>query len=83
MQQAYELCDREGDGNLQFDFLDGYDELEYVWTVPLSTIASVSVLTSSSYIRDHPDIQEKVRRCVSQAHIDPEDFKGVCLHPLH
>lgn len=43
MQQAYELCDREGDGNLQFDFLDGYDELEYVWTVPLSTIARVRV----------------------------------------
>lgn len=30
MQQAYELCDRDGDGNLQFDFLDGYDELGYV-----------------------------------------------------
>lgn len=24
----------------------------------------------------HPDIQEKIRRCVEQGHIDPEDFKG-------
>ena len=26
---------------------------------------------------DHPDIQEKIRRCVKQAHIDAADFKGV------
>ncbi len=26
---------------------------------------------------DHPEIQEKIRRCVKQGHIDPEDFKGV------
>ena len=28
---------------------------------------------------DHPDLQEKVRRCVNQGFIDPEDFNGVCL----
>ncbi|KAF5605879.1 uvsb pi-3 kinase [Fusarium pseudocircinatum] len=25
---------------------------------------------------DHPDVQEKVRRCINQGFIDPEDFKG-------
>ncbi|KAK2697032.1 hypothetical protein QWA68_005262 [Fusarium oxysporum] len=25
---------------------------------------------------EHPDVQEKVRRCVNQGFIDPEDFKG-------
>lgn len=29
--------------------------------------------------RDHPEIQEKVRRVVMQGHIDPEDFNGVGL----
>lgn len=27
-------------------------------------------------LNDHPDVQEKVRRCVKQGFIDPEDFKG-------
>lgn len=28
---------------------------------------------------DHPDMQEKVRRVVTQGFIDPEDWKGVCI----
>lgn len=28
---------------------------------------------------EHPDVQEKVRRCINQGFIDPEDFKGVCI----
>ncbi|PHH88273.1 hypothetical protein CDD83_7757 [Cordyceps sp. RAO-2017] len=27
-------------------------------------------------LNDYPEIQEKIRRCVKQGHIDPEDFKG-------
>lgn len=30
-----------------------------------------------------PDVQEKVRRCVKQGFIDPEDFKGVCSSNCH
>lgn len=30
MQQANELCDQNQDGELAFDFLDGYDDLVYV-----------------------------------------------------
>lgn len=30
MLQVHELCDKDGGGELAFDFLDGYDELEYV-----------------------------------------------------
>lgn len=30
MQHAHDLCDTKGDGNLSLDYLDGYDELEYV-----------------------------------------------------
>jgi hypothetical protein len=26
----------------------------------------------------HPDLQEKVRRVITQGFIDPEDFNGVC-----
>lgn len=33
-------------------------------------------LTSMS-LRSDDGVKEKVRRCVKQAHIDPEDFKGV------
>lgn len=42
---------------------------------------SVQSLASNATViyRAHPDVQEKIRRCVSQAHIDPEDFKGVRL----
>ncbi|TQS33002.1 hypothetical protein Golomagni_06669 [Golovinomyces magnicellulatus] len=47
-----EECD-QGDGDYDFDMVDGYDELN-----------------------DEPEIQEKIRRCIKQAHIDPEDFKG-------
>ncbi|KAM4065281.1 poly(ADP-ribose) polymerase and DNA-Ligase zn-finger domain-containing protein [Hirsutella rhossiliensis] len=47
-----EACD-QGDGTLNFDAIDGFDELN-----------------------DHADIQEKIRRCVRQGHIDPEDFMG-------
>ncbi|EQL03334.1 zinc finger domain-containing protein [Ophiocordyceps sinensis CO18] len=47
-----EACD-EGDGNLKFDAIDGFDELG-----------------------DHAEIQEKIRRCVRQGHVDPEDFMG-------
>lgn len=28
---------------------------------------------------DHPELQAKIRRCVEQGHIDPEDFRGVSL----
>lgn len=28
---------------------------------------------------DHPELQEKVRRVVTQGFIDPEDWKGVCI----
>ncbi|KAF4494809.1 uvsb pi-3 kinase [Fusarium agapanthi] len=27
-------------------------------------------------LAEHPDVQEKVRRCINQGFIDPEDFKG-------
>ncbi|TLD07750.1 hypothetical protein PgNI_10759 [Pyricularia grisea] len=27
-------------------------------------------------LSDHPDLQAKIRRCVEQGHIDPEDFRG-------
>ncbi|KAL2210263.1 zf-PARP-domain-containing protein [Sarocladium strictum] len=47
-----ELCDM-GDGEYDYNIIDGYDEME-----------------------DHPDVQEKIRRCVQQGHIDPEDFNG-------
>ncbi|KAL1871979.1 hypothetical protein VTK73DRAFT_1809 [Phialemonium thermophilum] len=40
-------------GNVDWDAIDGYDELA-----------------------EHPDVQEKIRRVVTQGHIDPEDFKG-------
>lgn len=30
-------------------------------------------------LNDHPEIQEKVRRVVTQGFIDPEDWKGVCI----
>lgn len=34
--------------------------------------------------RDHPEVQEKIKRVITQGHIDPEDFKGVStlLPPL-
>jgi hypothetical protein len=38
------------------------------------------MLTKSS---DHLDVQEKVKRVVTQGHIDPEDFKGVSGDPIH
>lgn len=47
-----DACDK-GDGDYDFDRIDGFDELN-----------------------DHPEIQDKIRRCVKQGHIDPEDFKG-------
>ncbi|KAI2782123.1 zf-PARP-domain-containing protein [Daldinia loculata] len=43
----------DGDGDYQWDMIDGYDELD-----------------------ESPEIQEKIRRVVTQGHIDPEDFKG-------
>jgi hypothetical protein len=30
-----------------------------------------------SSLRNHPDMQEKVRRVITQGFIDPEDFNGV------
>lgn len=38
-----------------------------------------SCLHPSDNDSDHPDLQEKVRRCVNQGFIDLEDFNGVCL----
>ncbi|QPG96302.1 hypothetical protein C2857_003798 [Epichloe festucae Fl1] len=46
LQNLRDECDK-GDGEWDFDTIDGYDELT-----------------------------QKIRRCVKQAHIDPEDFKG-------
>ncbi|KAG5942730.1 hypothetical protein E4U59_000919 [Claviceps monticola] len=51
LQNLQEECDK-GNGEWDFDTIDGYEELT------------------------DAGIQEKVRRCVKQAHIDPEDFKG-------
>ena len=30
-------------------------------------------------LHDRPDLQEKVRRVITQGHIDPEDWRGVSL----
>ena len=27
--------------------------------------------------RNHPEVREKIKRVITQGHIDPEDFKGV------
>lgn len=51
LQNLRDECDK-GDGDWDFDVIDGYDELT------------------------DEDVKEKIRRCVKQAHIDPEDFKG-------
>jgi hypothetical protein len=29
---------------------------------------------------NHPDLQEKVKRVITQGFIDPEDFNGVSAH---
>ncbi|KAG6003023.1 hypothetical protein E4U43_000979 [Claviceps pusilla] len=59
LQNLRDECDK-GDGEWDFDTIDGYDELTQVDTPHFP----------------YPDVQEKVRRCVKQAHIDAEDFKG-------
>jgi len=33
--------------------------------------------------RDHPEVQDKIRRVVEQGFIDPEDFKGVSFIAQH
>ena len=62
----------DGKGGYQWDMIDGYDELKYVL---LDYTYMLFVLT---YPRsDHPDVQEKIRRVITQGHIDPDDFNGV------
>lgn len=62
----------QGDGSYDFDGIDGYEEMKFV--VP-SFDWAVAVINFG--YSDHPELQAKVRRCVEQGHIDPEDFKGV------
>lgn len=54
-----------------------------LWTVTMSLrkldnefAANISNINSA-----HSELQEKVRRCINQGFIDPEDFKGVCYQP--
>ncbi|OTB17037.1 hypothetical protein K445DRAFT_287395 [Daldinia sp. EC12] len=50
--------------NLQEKISSGDDE--YQW----------DMIDGYDELDDHPEIQEKIRRVVTQGHIDPEDFKG-------
>ena len=34
-------------------------------------------------LADHPELQEKVRRVITQGFIDHEDWNGVCLHAFN
>ena len=35
---------------------------------------TLAILTAG---RNRPDVREKIKRVITQGHIDPEDFKGV------
>lgn len=69
---------RQADGSYNWDMIDGYDELEYVHVpVGVRHVLFDSVTCILTTLRsDHPDLQEKIRRVVTQGHIDPEDFRG-------
>ncbi|GAB0136224.1 hypothetical protein EsDP_00004535 [Epichloe bromicola] len=72
LQNLRDECDK-GDGDWDFDTIDGYDELTQVNTdFPKSKQRAFHLTWSFS----DDDVKEKIRRCVQQAHIDPEDFKG-------
>jgi len=47
--------------------------------LPLERLSSLRYAGLTRRFSDHPDVQEKVRRAVTQGHLDPEDFKGVRL----
>lgn len=72
MLRLREQCDK-GDDEWDFDEIDGYDEL---YATISATLTLLTLFSTDS------DVQEKVRRCVKQAHIDAEDFKGVCIQTL-
>jgi hypothetical protein len=55
------LADPDVPGKYQWDALDGYD----------------SEGVEKNSLEKHPDLQEKVRRCITQGFIDAEDFNGV------
>jgi serine/threonine-protein kinase ATR len=63
---------KAGNGEYNWDMIDGWEDLEYVPASGL--LGSCVVLTMR---RNHPDVQEKIKRVIKQGHIDPEDFKGV------
>jgi serine/threonine-protein kinase ATR len=69
MLNLHEFCDK-GDGTFDFDLIDGYDEMRQVGPTPPCCVLALTCPST------HPELQEKVRRCVEQSHIDPEDFKG-------
>ncbi|KAG5974805.1 hypothetical protein E4U58_002480 [Claviceps cyperi] len=85
LQSLQEQCDK-GNGEWNFDTIDGYEELAQVVTIlhrPTPTFEPNIRKTAlernhhlTCYTCRDADVQEKVRRCVKQAHIDPEDFKG-------
>lgn len=54
-----------------------------LWTVTMSLRKSDDEFAEhiSNINSAHSELQEKVRRCINQGFIDPEDFKGVCYQP--
>ncbi|EKD14413.1 hypothetical protein MBM_07643 [Drepanopeziza brunnea f. sp. 'multigermtubi' MB_m1] len=54
------LADPDAPGTYRWDALDGYD----------------SEGVEKNSLEKHPDLQEKVRRCITQGFIDAEDFNG-------
>jgi serine/threonine-protein kinase ATR len=70
LQGVRDLAER--DGKFDFDMIDGYDELGWVYRSSLSAAAA-----DWATRREHPEVQAKIRRVVEQGHIDPEDFNGV------
>ncbi|KAI9047017.1 hypothetical protein LZ554_009091 [Drepanopeziza brunnea f. sp. 'monogermtubi'] len=54
------LADPDAPGKYRWDALDGYD----------------SEGVEKNSLEKHPDLQEKVRRCITQGFIDAEDFNG-------
>ncbi|RKF63722.1 putative zf-parp type zinc finger protein, partial [Erysiphe neolycopersici] len=52
--------------------LDHNDSGEYIWDV----LDGYQGIDEKSSLEHYPDLQEKVRRVITQGFIDPEDFKG-------
>lgn len=73
-----EACD-QGDGKYDFDSIDGYDELRLVLVLVPAAMKPGVGRVWLTFLCSDPEIQEKIRRCVKQGHIDAEDFNGVCF----